>query len=246
MWTLAPTGNPPYDYMMVLSGTDTAFADKDGNFQLIKNQNFRKVLEAFKKLKDSGVVADVAEWTPDWEKAFADEVLISFPNASWLSNIMFLPTYAGESQKGKWHATQWPSFIGEKGGSEAGGDVNVIPIYAKEVELAKEYMKLRFFTPEGYFLQTKIGRPPLPMLRAWSGDPRTKEPDPYIAGDYIGETIKAIETFKLFPWDPAAQFEIEIVTPYFDAAINGNIDIDTALKQAQADLENQIGNPWER
>jgi ABC-type glycerol-3-phosphate transport system substrate-binding protein len=245
IWTLA-TSQPMYQYMMALSGTDAKFADDNGNFQLMANPNFRKILEAYRKLKLSGVVADVPEWTPDWEKAFADEILVSYPNATWLSLSQFLPKYAGPSQQGKWHAAQWPSFIGETGGSEAGGDIYVIPKYSSEKELAKEYMRLRFLTADGYFLQQKVGVPTVPVMHSWADDPRAKIPDPYIGGDYVGETVKSIETFKIFPWDPAAQLELDIIGPYFDAAINGTISIDDALKNAQADLENQIGNPWNR
>ncbi|GHV12624.1 sugar ABC transporter substrate-binding protein [Spirochaetia bacterium] len=245
MWTMA-TSQPMYQYMMALSGTDASFSDMNGKFLLTGNPNFKKILEAYRKLKLSGVVADVPEWTPDWEKAFADELLVSYPNATWLSLGQFLPKYAGPSQQGKWYAAQWPSFIGEVGGSEAGGDIYVIPKYSKEPELAKEYMRLRFLTADGYFLQKKVGVSAVPMMRSWVNDPRATEPDPYIGGDYVGETVKSIETFKIFPWDPAAQLELDIVGPYFDAAINGDTPIDTALRNAQADLENQVGNPWDR
>jgi len=245
MWTIGPT-NPMYNYMMILSGTGVSFADNDGKFQLTTRPEFRKLLDAFIKLRESGVVSDIAEWTPDWESAFSNEIYVSYPNATWLSNVMFLPTYAGEAQKGKWYAAQWPSFIGETGGSEAGGDIYVVPIYSKEPELAKEYMKLRFFTADGYFLQKNVGYPSIPMLKSWNNDPRANEADPYIGGDYAGETIKALENFKLFPWDPAAAMELNIVNSYFDAAANGTMSVDDALKGAQADLQNQIGNPWKR
>jgi ABC-type glycerol-3-phosphate transport system substrate-binding protein len=245
IWTLA-TSQPMYQYMMALSGTDAKFADDSGKFQLTTNPNFRKVLEAYRKLKLSGVVADVPEWTPDWEKAFADEVLVSYPNATWLSLSQFLPKYAGPSQQGKWHAAQWPSFIDEVGGSEAGGDIYVVPKYSSEPELAKEYMKLRFLNVDGYFLQQKVGVATPPAMRSWADDPRANVPDPYIGGNYTAETVKSIETFKIFPWDPAAQLELDIIGPYFDGAINGAISIDAALRDAQSDLENQIGNPWDR
>jgi ABC-type glycerol-3-phosphate transport system substrate-binding protein len=245
MWTLA-NSQPMYQYMMVLSGTDAKFSDDNGNFQLTTNPNFRKILEAYRKLKLSGVVADVPEWTPDWEKAFADEVLVSYPNATWLSLSQFLPKYAGPSQQGKWHAAQWPSFIGETGGSEAGGDIYVVPTYSLEKELAKEFMNLRFLTADGYFLQQKVGVATVPAMYSWADDPRAKIPDPYIGGNYVGETVKSIETFKIFPWDPAAQLELDIIGPYFDGAINGTMTIDAALRDAQSDLENQIGNPWNR
>ena len=245
MWTIGPT-NPMYNYMMILSGTGVAFEDSNGRYQLDSRPEFRRLLEAFVTLRESGVVADIAEWTPDWESAFADEIYVSYLNATWLSSISFLPTYGGPSQRGLWHTTQWPSFIGEVGGSEAGGDIYVIPNYSREPELAKEWMRLRFFTADGYFLQKNVGDPGVPMLRSWSDDPRANEPDPYIGGNYMAETIKSIETFKLFPWNPSAAMELNILNSYFDAAANGTMSINDALSGAQADLTNLIGNPWNR
>ncbi|MCL2319738.1 MAG: extracellular solute-binding protein [Treponema sp.] len=245
MWALGPSISQ-YNYMMVLSGTNSTFADKNGKFQLTTDPNFKKLLEAFKKLHDSGVVAKINEWTPDWEKAFADEVLVSYPNATWLANQTFLPKYASDQQKGKWYATQWPSFIGEVGGSEAGGDVYVIPKFSKEVDLAKEYLKLSFLDREGWFLRTKVGGAPVPVMKSWANDPRVTAPHIFLGGNYGQEVIKALDNFKLFGWDPAAALELSIFNSYFDAAVNGTATIDDSLKSAQAALESQVGNPWKR
>ena len=243
MWTLGPA-NPPYQYMMVLSGTDTVFADRNGNWQLTTDPNFRRLLEAFRRLVESGVVANIPEWTPDWERAFADEILISYPNATWLASDLFLHRYAPE-QRGLWHATQWPSFIGEEGGSEAGGDVFVIPIIAREVEAAKEVLHMLSLDPEGWFLGMALGRAPVPVLQSWANDPRTREPHNFIGGDYAAEVLRSLNNFRLFGWDPAAALTLSIINPYFDAAINGLMSIDDALRTAQAALESQVGNPWQ-
>ena len=243
MWTVGDS-NPMYNYMMILSGTDASFADESGNFQLTTNPNFKKTLEAIKRLKDEGVVTSINEWTPDWEKAFADEVYVSYPNATWLAASSFLPKW-GADQKGKWAVTQWPSFIGEVGGSEAGGDIYVIPNFSAQPELAKEVLKAWFLTTDGTFTAKKYGGTP-PIFKSAMSDPRAQEPDPFIGESMLPETVKSIETYKLFPWDPAAQQELTIVNAYFDKAVNGQMDIDAALAAAQADLENQIGNPFDR
>lgn len=244
IWSLG-TEIDEYDYMMVLSGTNSSFSDANGNFRLTSDPNFRKVLVELKKLRDSGVVALVNEWTPDWEKAFADEVLVSYPNASWLAQANFLPKYA-PNQKGQWHATQWFNFIGETGGSEGGGAVYVIPTFAKEVALSKEYLSLKYLNKEGWFLHQKVGGAPYALMRSWANDPRATQPHFYIGGNFTAEMMKAIENFKIFPWDPAAALELSIISPHFSAAIIGETDIDTALRNAEADLRNQVGNPWKR
>jgi ABC-type glycerol-3-phosphate transport system substrate-binding protein len=243
MWTLGAS-NPMYQYMMELSGTSARFADENGKFLLTSDPNFRKVLEVNKRLLDEGIVSNIDEWTPDWERAFADEIYVSYLNCNWLVASQFIPKYAPDQAK-KWHVTQWPSLIGEVGGSEAGGAIYTIPIYSKESDLAKEYLSLRIFNKEGWFANQKYGGAAIPMMRSWSSDPRSHTEHFYVAGDYTGELMKSMETFKIFPWDPAAALELAIVNPYFDAAINGRTSIDEALSKAQADMENQIGNPWD-
>jgi ABC-type glycerol-3-phosphate transport system substrate-binding protein len=244
VWTIGTT-IPMYAYMMPLSGTNSVFADQNGNWKLTTDPNFKKAIEALKKIKDAGIAAEINEWTPDWDKAFADGVLVSYPNASWLAQANFLPKYAPE-QKSLWHATQWPSFIGENGGSEAGGAVWVIPSFANEKEASKEFLALKYLNREGWFLHQKVGGSPVAMMKSWIDDPRAKEPHFYIGGDFSTEMLKSIESFKIFSWDPSAALELSIVNPHFDGAVLGKTDIDTGLRNAEADLKNQVGNPWNR
>lgn len=241
MWTVGDS-NPMYNYMMILSGTDARFCSEDGEWQLTKNPAFKKTLEAVKRMKDEGIVTAINEWTPDWEKAFADSKYVSYPNATWLAVTSFLPKWAS-NQQGLWAVTQWPSFIGEQGGSEAGGDIWVIPQFSAEPELAKEVLKTWFLTKEGTFTCMKYGGTP-PIFKSALEDPRAKEPDPFMGASFLPETIKSIETYKLFPWDPCAAQELTIVNSYFDAAVNGKMGVDEALAAAEADLQNQIGNPY--
>lgn len=244
MWQLGQS-NPMYNYMMVLSGTDARFADDKGNFLLEQDPNFRKTLEAMKRMVDEKVVANISEWTPDWEKAFSDSTIASDLCATWLAVPIFLPKYAGDSQAGKWAVTQWPSFIGESGGSEAGGAVMVIPKFSKEPELCKEYLSKMFLTKEGSMMFHKTTNY-FPAVKSAAMDPIVQSPNAFFGQSLPVETMKAIENFKIFKWDPAAQQELNIVQPYFDKAINGQISIDDALKGATNDLKNQIGNPYER
>lgn len=241
MWAVGDS-NPMYDYMMVLSGTETRFADESGTFTLTSDPNFKKTLEMFKRLKDEKIVMNVNEWTPDWEKAFADGNLVSYPNATWLAASSFLPKYAAD-QIGKWAVTQWPSFIGETGGSEAGGDIYVIPEFSAEPDLAKELLSDWFLSIDGTLINAKYGGT-APLLNSALSDPRSQEPNPFIGESFLPEMIKSIENYKLFPWDPAAAQELNIVNSYFDKAVNGLIDIDEALSSAEQDLANQVGNPY--
>jgi ABC-type glycerol-3-phosphate transport system substrate-binding protein len=243
MWALGTT-NEMNMYEMVLSGTSTGYADKDGKFTLTTDPNFRKLLEAYITLKKSGVVGDQSAWTPDWQRAFTDEVLVSYPLAPWLVASVFVPTYAPD-QKGKWYATShWPSFIGESGGGEDAA-VFVIPKYSKEPELAKEFLKHALLTKEGYLLWRDVGLPIMPLMKSWVNDPQFNVPDDYVGGNLMAVKVKAMDNFKALNSDPAHSLEVAIINPVFDDIINGKMSVDDGLRKLQADLQNQIGNPWD-
>ena len=54
-----------------------------------------------------------------------------------------------------------------------------------------------------------------------------------------------METFSVYPYSPSFSQEITIVSQYLTEYLNGTMDLDTALSNADADLMNQIGNPYQ-
>ena len=235
---------PGYDYYQVLSGTDCSLIDDKGDYVLDTEPNVRKLLEAFKKMHDAKIVASIGSWNPDWEKAFADSTLPSELNATWMALPVFLPTYAA-GQEGKWAVTQWPSFIGEVGGSEAGGSVFVIPKFGKNPDMVKEYLSNLNLSKEGNLDKFKTAQF-FPMNKNAAADPAVQVADPFFGKTLAEETLKSIDSLKIFKYSPAAAQEMQIIVPYFDKAVNGEMSIDDALKAAQADLKNQIGNAYSK
>ena len=51
---------------------------------------------------------------------------------------------------------------------------------------------------------------------------------------------------KVYPYTPASSQEITIVKQYLDEYLSGNMTVDEALKAAEDDLKNQIGNPYQQ
>ena len=96
------------------------------------------MLNDYKKMVDAGVIADISDWTPDWEKALSDGTIVSQLGASWLGQQIFLPTYSGDVNK--WKVTLWPEIGGTDKGSDAGGSVMVVPTLSKHPAEAAEFI----------------------------------------------------------------------------------------------------------
>lgn len=57
--------------------------------------------------------------------------------------------------------------------------------------------------------------------------------------------FEAMETLEAYPYTPTFSTEQTIVMNYLNEYVTGNLDLETALNNAQNDLINQIGNAYE-
>lgn len=225
-----------YDLTMMLCATGGSFCDEEGNYHCATDEGVRKAFENLKKLHDSDAFAPVVEWDADWQADFANDTLASQLIGGWMKDhlINWTPENAG-----KWAMATWPEEI--RTGSESGGGIWVIPKDAPHAELAADVIAKFAFDPDVrkavYDLTGKI-----PPLVSASEDPY------YLTSSYFGDTsayFKAMETFSVYPYNPASSQEITIVAQYLTDYLNGTMDLDSALEAADADLVNQIGNPYQ-
>ena len=229
-----------YDYFLILSGNGARFTDDDGNYILDSDPGTRAMLEDLKKIHDAGIAMDVSDWTPDWENAIADNSICSILTASWMGQSSLLPTYA-EGQEGKWACAQWPEIGGSTGGSDGGGSVFVIPQFSSHVDEAKELLAAMTLSKSGTLaIWNQIAS--YPINKEAAEDESVTEPNAFF-GTSLAEAEKtAIDSFNVFNYSPKAAAEQDIIYPYFQRAVDGDMTIDDALASAQSDLESQIGN----
>ncbi len=234
-----------YDFYMTLSGNGAKFCDDEGNYCLSKDEGVRKMLEDYKKLVDAGVVMDVADWSTDWEAAFADESIVSTLGAGWLGQDSFLPTYA-EGQKGKWNCTTWPEIGGTTAGSDAGGSVMVVPTFSRHPEAAAEFISYMCLSEQGSLSCYDITAC-LPInVKAQENDLLNEKVENGFFGDsIINAQLAALDNLAIFNYTPKAASEQDIVTEYFTKAIYGEMSIDDALKACDNDLSTAIGNAYQ-
>ena len=57
--------------------------------------------------------------------------------------------------------------------------------------------------------------------------------------------FEALEKFSVYPYNPASSQELTIVGDYLTQYLDGAMSLDEALSAADADLNNQIGNPYQ-
>ena len=229
-----------YDFMMMLSGTGAGFCDENGNYNLASNEDVKLTFERMKKLYDSDVMSSAAEWSADWTPAFDNGEIVSQLIGGWFKTDF--KNFNLESQKGKWAMAPWPEEIRE--GSDAGGAIWVIPAAARNKELAAEIMTKMCFDEEAariIFDVTGV----LPALKSAAEDEYYNGDNEYYACSLGKVNSEAMEYLKIFPYNPASSQEQKIVLQYLDEYLQENMTLDEALKAAQDDMINQIGNPFE-
>jgi hypothetical protein len=67
----------------------------------------------------------------------------------------------------------------------------------------------------------------------------------YFGPDVLVPHYEALELFKVFPYDPSASAELDILRKQTEAYLAGTKTLEKALADAQSDMEAQIGNPYE-
>jgi hypothetical protein len=71
------------------------------------------------------------------------------------------------------------------------------------------------------------------------------------AQNFFGKDFPEIEfnsydSVKVFPYDPSASKEFDILNQWLQKYLSGDTPLDQALAKAQSDMEGQIGNPYDK
>lgn len=226
-------------------GNGSQMTDDAGNYVFKDDPATKKVLEDMKKLYDSGVVYDVASWTPDWEQGFADGTIASYLTCNWFKDAAFLPNYAPDTA-GKWGASIWPEVGGGRGGSENGGAMIMVLDNSPNKDAAIEVLENLCFTKEGNLaLYAASGNALTPLISEAYNDPSVAAGDDFF-GDVIWKAeLESMSTYTTWDFTPAASLEAQILKPYIERYISGELSMDEALDKATQDMLAQIGNPLE-
>jgi hypothetical protein len=67
----------------------------------------------------------------------------------------------------------------------------------------------------------------------------------YFGKDFMKPVVESLNTFRVFPYDPAAQAELDIMRRQTEGFLAGRTSLDQALAGMDADMKRQIGNPYQ-
>ena len=67
----------------------------------------------------------------------------------------------------------------------------------------------------------------------------------YFGTEYLSKILAAMENFAVFPYDPHAEAELNIMRAQTEAMLAGKLSVEEALAAMESDMQNQIGNPYE-
>lgn len=243
MWNLGSQA-PAYSFYLTLSGNGASFFDADGSYNIASDAGTRLMLEDYKKMVDAGIIANISDWTPDWESALADGTILTQPCAAWLGQDIFLPTYSGEGNA--WKVTTWPVIGGTDAGSDAGGSVMVVPVFSSNPEAAADLIANICLSEEGskcVFGMTGS----LPQNTDALADEAlfADQANGYFGDSFVEAQKAAFDKYAIFNYSPNASTEQTIVLEYFIKAVYGQMSIDDALEAAQNDLQIMIGNAFD-
>lgn len=167
-----------YNLEMVIAGNGGRYFDEDGEYIVASDPGVRQAFIDFKKMKDAGIIADIEDWTPDWEQAFANGTIVSTLQASWFK-LGYLEKWAPELA-GKWEVATWPAIGGGTGGGCEGGGGGVYAILkgSKHVDEAFEVISaITFDRDSAYQLFKQRNVEPL-IKSAYEQYPDIREPLP--------------------------------------------------------------------
>jgi multiple sugar transport system substrate-binding protein len=249
MWNFG-TSIGHYNLHMITSGNGARYYDKNGEYIVASDPGTRQAFVDMKKMQDAGIIADVSDWTPDWEQAFRDEEIVSTLQASWFHGRPgggYLQKWIPE-QAGKWAVALWPNIAGGAGGagSESGGGVYAIMKDSKNADIAFEVLTALTTDPDTtYKLKTARGVDPF-NYAAFEKYPELSDPLPFYSNNYWEVEAEAIKVHKELPSDANGAKEHIIMNEFLQEWLLGAYDtVDECLAAAESELKNQIGNAFE-
>jgi len=245
-----------YWYAEILSTwDDVSFADETGKWLVKDNAHVSTMMDWMKQIIDVGIAYKTDDWSSDWQPAVAAGKIGSFLIGSWMTS--FIPQFAPD-QKDKWGLALWPDFMRE--GSEAGGSIEGISSFSKNMDAAFEFCSDFWLKPEGAVAWWQLtGLAPvtqsgqdalLKQIPTMQKPADMKDSDwavapiNYYGKDFMNTIFESMKHVKVFPYDMSFSAELPILQHHTEAYIAGKETLAQALEGTQTDMQSQIGNPY--
>jgi maltose-binding protein MalE len=145
-------------------------------------------------------------------------------------------------------------------GSEAGGSIEGISSFSKNMDAAFEFCSDFWLKPEGAVAWWQLtGLAPvtqsgqdalLKQIPTMQKPADMKDSDwavapiNYYGKDFMNTIFESMKHVKVFPYDMSFSAELPILQHHTEAYIAGKETLAQALEGTQTDMQSQIGNPY--
>jgi len=200
-----------------------------------------QAFEAIKAIKNAGIVAPIDDFTPEWQQGLADGTIASTLIAAWMPQ--FLIQYAPDLA-GKWGVTTWPEIGGAVGGSESGAALMLVNANSPNKAEAISFLSKMLMTTQGATAYYAALPSWLPLVTdVFNSDAVLN--NPYLGSSFHDAFLKAAPDFKVFPYDPSAMKERDVmVAQLTDYLASSDTSPTKYLQAAQQQLDSQVGCPY--
>jgi multiple sugar transport system substrate-binding protein len=216
-----------------LKDGDGKFFDKAGKV-LVNSPRFKKAFELAKAARVAGVDAKVGTWSNEWAQGFKSGMIATQAIGAWFAG--HLNNWIAPDTKGLWRSAQLPN------GAFAtwGGSFYSIPKAAEHKKEAWEFVKYMCFDKDQQILALKA-LDAWPALISVQNDPFIHQPQPFLGGQKARELWKvAAEKAPGIAVNKLDSIAEEIVNAELEQVLEKDKDIDTALADAEKQIQRRI------
>ena len=203
-------------FEMLIQQTGGQVFDGDGRIAINSNECLQ-ALDVIKRLKESGICAEVAIWGQEFMAGLKSDTIATYPNAVWFGGAIkdTVKDYAGDSLH--WGVFRLPAVVhGGLRTSNQGGSVLAIPDQCTQKEAAWAFIEFALCTRYGQATQYKnfdLFPAFMPALK----DPLFAKGDPFYGNQKVGklfsQNIEKIPTlYRTGDWSEALGYVNQALT----------------------------------
>lgn len=223
-------------YMMLQAEGVSQF--KDGKPYIVGNDKLKEIVELIVEMKKEEILLLPNSWSDYTDKAIQGDQVAGVMNGNWI-----IPTIqAVEANSGKWEITTMPTLTGEEGYASNGGSSLYITANCKKVDLAKDFLAYTFgkstvtydnALKDGGVVSTYI---PAGESEVYNEGVAFFNDTPIYA--QISEMGSHVKTIEQSPYHYTCREKLGAAI----INIDGGADIDEELKNAEDQLNFEMGN----
>lgn len=227
---------------MILQSAGISVFDEDGKISLVNNDGLKEAMNVYMYLINAGILQEQTDWS-GYQGSINNGTVVGTINGSWICATITSTDQA--EQEGNWAVTNMPKlndYPGATNYSAQGGSTWAISSSSKNYDLAVDFFKTTWAGSTEFYdnILSQLGAIAT-YLPAADSDAYNQVSD-YFGGEAIyskivsyGSNIPTIN--KGIYWSE----EKEALGTALTNVLNGSSDLDSAIEEAQATIEFNIG-----